>query len=124
MLERLEIVFTRLRESGLKLKPSKCSLFQRKVDYLGHRVSAEGVETSPDKTDAVQNWPTPKNVHEVRSFLGLASYYRRFVQNFAAIARPMVQLTEKNRPFLWDDECDTAFETLKNRLVTHLSWHT
>ena len=79
-LQRLQTVFQRLRESKLKLKPKKCHLFQKKVAYLGHVVSAEGVATDPEKIEAVKCWPVPGNQTGVRSFLGLASYYRRFIE--------------------------------------------
>ena len=73
-LARLRVVFKKMREAKLKLKPKKCHLFKKKVAYLGHVVSAEGVSTDPDKIEAVKQWPAPKTVTEVRSFLGLASY--------------------------------------------------
>ena len=117
MLQRLDMVFQRLQKAGLKLKPSKCHLFQKQVEYLGHRVSADGIETSPGKVETIKTWPTPANVHEIRSFLGLASYYRRFVPNFSTIARPLTRLTEKNQPFFWDNECEYAFTVLKDHLV-------
>lgn len=117
-LERLRVVFQRLREAGLKLKPSKCHLFCRSVQYLGHVVSAEGVSTDPEKVEAVRNWITPTSVSELRSFMGLASYYRRYVKGFAEIARPLHQLMEKNRRFEWTSECQSAFEQLKERLTT------
>ena len=117
MIKRLTIVFQRLRTAGLKLKPSKCHLFQREVEYLGYKVSEQGVQTSDDKVKAIREWPTPTNVTEVRSFLGLASYYRRFVQNFSEVARPLTKLTEKGRTFEWDSENDVAFDTLKRNLI-------
>ena len=115
-LERLDVVFSRLREAGLKLKPRKCTLFRRSVLYLGHIVSSDGVSTDPEKTRAIADWPTPTNVKEVQSFLGLASYYRRFVKGFANIARPLHRLTEKSRDFVWTYECDQAFQELKSCL--------
>ncbi|KAK3105091.1 hypothetical protein FSP39_017124 [Pinctada imbricata] len=85
-IERLEMVLTRLSEANLKLKPSKCLLFQKQVSFLGHIVSADGIQTDPKKIEAVKNWPTPKTQRHVKSFLGLASYYRRFIKGFAEIA--------------------------------------
>ena len=117
-LTRLRQVFHRLRQANLKLKPKKCDLFKTKVSYLGHEVSSSGISTQPEKTETIESWPVPTNVTEVRSFLGLASYYRRFVQGFATIAKPLHQLTEKGRQFVWSPACQSAFEELKQRLTT------
>lgn len=117
-LERLQEVFQRLRSAGLKLKPQKCKFMQAEVNYLGHVISSDGVLTDPSKTDEVLEWPIPGNVGELRSFLGLASYYRRFVRDFATIAAPLHRLTEKGKTFVWDERCNEAFTTLKQRLVS------
>ena len=117
-MERLELILTRIREAGLKLQPKKCQLFQTEVSYLGHIVSADGVRTDPAKIQRVKDWPVLTSVREVRSFLGLASYYRRFVPGFAELARPLHKLTEAGRPFHWSEECERAFEDLKARLVS------
>lgn len=98
-LMRLDEVLSKLRETDLKVKPSKCDLFSTQVQYLGHIISTEGVRADPAKVEAVQEWPVPKNQTEVRRYMGLASYNRRFVQGFAEIARPLHQLTEKGRRF-------------------------
>ena len=116
-LERLEEVFQRFRAARLKLKPGKCQLFQKEVSYLGHVVSQDGVATDPEKVEAVRNWPSPKCVQEVRSFLGFVGYYRRFCPDFATISRPLNLLTSKESSFKWDEEEETAFQTLK-RLLT------
>src|SRR5271163_271741 len=102
---RLEQVLAKLRIAKLKLKPSKCRLIQTRVEFLGHVVSDEGIATDPAKIDAVQNWPRPTNVTELRSFLGLCSYYRRFIFNFAEIAAPLHKITGKNTKFEWNAEC-------------------
>jgi len=115
-LERLRSVFTRLREAGLKLSPKKCHLFKKRVVFLGHVVSEEGVSTDPEKIKAVREWPTPTSTSALRSFLGLCSYYRRFVRGFANVAAPLHRLTENNRVFLWTSECDVAFHRLKQVL--------
>ena len=116
-LDRLDAILSRIGQAGMKLKPSKCRLFQKRVHYLGHVVTEDGVMTDPEKIETVREWPVPTTQTEVRSFLGTASYYRRFVQNFGTIARPLHRLTEKNRPFLWTTECQVAFETLRKKLV-------
>jgi len=111
-------VFQRIRDAKLKLKPSKCSFFRREVSFLGFIVSAAEIETQPEKVKCVVDWPTPSNLNEVRSFLGLCSYYRRFVAGFAAIAAPLHALTKKNAVFRWTKECDGAFRSLKRSLTT------
>ena len=115
-LKNLEKVFYRIRGANLKLSPNKCDLFKNKVSYLGHIISAEGVQTDPDKVKAVKEWPVPKNKTEVRSFLGLCTYYRRFVKNFSDIAKPLHRLTEDKRNFIWDLDCERAFIELKRHL--------
>ena len=117
-LHRLEQVLQRIQEAGLKLKPSKCHLFQKQVSFLGHVVSEAGIATDPKKVEAVVSWPPPINVSQVRSYLGFCSYYRRFIQNFSVIANPLSQLTRKDVPFIWSEDCQRAFEELKSRLVT------
>ena len=88
------------------------------MEYLGHIVSQHGVRTDPDKTSAVTNWPTPVKRKELRSFLGLCSYYRKFVRDFASIAAPLHALTKENQAFVWDEACDRAFEQLKRALTS------
>lgn len=117
MVERLRIVFSRLQNAGLKLKPKKCTMFAKEVHYLGHVVSEHGVATDPDKIKSVQDWPVPKDQSELRSFLGLCGYYRRYIERFAATAKCLHTLTEKGRKYLWTDECQQAFETLKIKLT-------
>ena len=91
-LARLEKVFERMRKEGLKLSPSKCQFFKRRVKYIGHMVSESGVEPDPDKVEKVKTWPRPRNPEEVRKFIGFVGYYRKFVHNFAKIARPLTDL--------------------------------
>nr|XP_032813814.1 LOW QUALITY PROTEIN: uncharacterized protein LOC116944364 [Petromyzon marinus] len=114
---RLREVFQRLRAAHLKLKPRKCYLAQREVGYLGHRVNEAGVRTNPEKVRAVVEWPRPRNLTEIRSFLGLATYYRRFVKGFSEIALPLTQLTSPKNPYQWTEACQTAFTTLKDHLT-------
>ncbi|XP_062380954.1 uncharacterized protein LOC134069109 [Sardina pilchardus] len=121
-LAHLEQVFARLEAHGLKLQPAKCSLFQRSVKYLGHVVGADGVSTDPEKTAAVQDWPVPTTVKEVRSFLGFVGYYRRFIPGFSKLAAPLhtllrgVPAASRGR-VQWSDTCQEAFDGLKRALV-------
>lgn len=114
----LREVLTAIRGAGLKLNPAKCNLLARQVKFLGHVVSEKGVATDPEKVVAVGDWPPPSNVAELRSFLGLASYYRRFVKDFATVASPLHQLTNKGQRFGWTEDCAAAFEQLKTALVS------
>ena len=116
-LKNIETVFERLRIAGLKLKAPKCKLFSKSVSFLGHIISDSGIETDPEKISAVKEWPISVNVTEVRSFLGLCSYYRRFIPKFADIAKPLHRLTEKGQKFVWNSECEQAFGTLKKYLT-------
>ena len=115
-LTHLRAVLNRIRDAGLKLKPAKCNFCCQQVDFLGHVVSASGVQPDLGKVEKVSNWPTPSNKKEVQQFLGLASYYRRFVQNFATIAKPLHRLTEKTARFAWTDQAQHAFDSLKQSL--------
>ena len=117
-LDRLEEIFQRLRSANLKLHPDKCSLLQRRVAFLGHVVSKTGIEVQAEKTEAVKDWPVPRNLREVRSFVGLCSYYRRFVAGFADIAAPLHVLMRKNAKFEWYLECQEAFDSLEDKLTT------
>ena len=117
-LHRLGQVFDRIKAAGLKLKPSKYHLFQKQVAFLGHIVSDEGLTTDPAKIEAVVRWPPPKNVSQVRSYLGFCSYYRRFIPSFSVIASPLFNLTRKGVAFDWNQTCQQAFEELKRCLTT------
>ena len=118
LLDRMDEVFSRLKEAGLKLKPKKCKLFAKEISYLGHVISAGGIAVSPEKISAVSDWPVPETVTDVRSFLGTASYYRRFVKDFATIAAPLHSLTDQGKKFLWTADCQRAFDQLKGALCT------
>ena len=115
-LERLREVLGRIRQANLKLKPSKCHLFQDEVPFLGHIITKDGVLPNPENVRKVVEWPPPQTVTEVRAFLGLANYYRRFVKDFAKVAQPLTQLTKKHHPFKWTVECETAFHSIKGIL--------
>ena len=116
-LEHLELVFQRLEEADLKLKASKCNFFKKHIQYLGHLVSGEGIEPLPEKLEAVRKMPPPTTPKEVRQFLGLVGYYRKFVPKFADIARPLTNLTKLDVPYEWTNRCQEAFEFLKQMLL-------
>ena len=115
-LERLRLVLTRLQGAHLKLHPKKCQFFKQSVSFLGHVISNNGVSTDPAKISAVVHWPTPTTASELRSFIGLASYYRQFVPHFAEIAAPLHRLQEKGGVFQWTESCNDAFVSLKRKL--------
>lgn len=115
-LQHLEEVFSRFQSTGLKLNPSKCSFAQQQVQFLGHIVSSQGVHPDPHNVSSVQNWPTPQTATEVRAFLGLCSYYRKFIKGFAHHSVPLHALTEKNAYFKWTLDCQEAFTYLKSAL--------
>ena len=115
-LERFSAVFQRLKAANLKLKPSKCRLFQIKVEFFGSVVSADGIEPDPEKLNAISDWPVPGNLTELRAFVGLASYYIRHVKGFSDIAKPLSDLTKKNQSFVWGSAQQNVFELLKYRL--------
>ena len=113
----LKQVLGRLREANLKLKPEKCHFICQQVEYLGHILTPEGLKPNPAQVSAVRDFPVPNTVSEVRQFMGLASYYRRFVKGFAKIAQPLHALTCKGAIFQWTSECQEAFSELKQRLI-------
>ena len=100
-IQRLEEVISGLGKAGLKLSAKKCHFFRETVRFLGHIVSGDGIATDPEKTRVVDEWPQPTNVTEVKSFLGTCSYYRRFIDHFSEIAKPLHQLKMKGISFLW-----------------------
>ena len=101
----------------MKLKPSKCHFLLRQVQYLGHTISDQGISPDATKIEAVKSFPEPTDLKSLRSFLGLASYYRRFIPGFSAVANPLFKLTRKNVNFCWSVTCQEAFERLKQLLV-------
>jgi hypothetical protein len=105
-------VLDRFEKANLQLQPEKCEFAKQQVKYLGHIISDKSIEASPDKVKVIMNYPVPKSVKEVRSFLGLASFYRRLVTQFALIAKPLTQLTKKDNKFEWDEQCQSAFKEL------------
>ncbi|KAK9164801.1 hypothetical protein Syun_005703 [Stephania yunnanensis] len=108
-----------LRMHKLYAKFSKCEFWLSEVKFLGHVISDKGISVDPSKINVVIDWPTPETLTDIRSFLGLAGYYRRFVKDFSKIIASMTKLTKKDVPFNWSKECEDAFTLLKMRLTTH-----
>jgi hypothetical protein len=116
--EHLRLVLQKLREHQLYAKFSKCAFWLKEVFFLGHIITDGGIVVDPSKVRDVLNWSPPKNVPEIRSFLGLAGYYRRFIEGFSKIVKPLTTLLEKGKEFKWDEKCQASFEELKKRLTT------
>ena len=116
--KHLRIVLSTLREHKLYVKLPKCEFWLSQVKFLGHVVSAEGIAVDPSKVEAVLEWEQPKSVTEIRSFLGLAGYYRRFIENFSRIAAPLTNLTRNGVKFDWTPKCKKSFQILKRLLTT------
>ena len=115
--QHLREVLGILKKERLYAKFSKCELWLRSVVFLGHVSSGQGVSIDPKKVEAVTNWPRPTNVTEVRSFLGLSGYYRKFVEGFSTIATPLSRLIQKRAKFAWTPKCEESFQELNRRLV-------
>jgi len=116
-LEHLRIVMQILRDNDFKIKLSKCEFEKPEVKFLGHIVGAQGVKVDTDKISVVQKWQRPTHLSALRSFLGLAQYFRKFIKDFSAIATPLTDLTKKNQPYVWDENCEFAFERIKYKLT-------
>ena len=117
-VDHLDQVLTHIGAAGLKLKPSKCVFFATKVSFLGHNLLKEGILPDPENVAKILNWPVPKTVCDVRGILGLGSYYRCFIRNFSERVQPLVNLTKKDKPFKWTEECQLAFEDIKQVLIS------
>jgi hypothetical protein len=114
----LRMVFQVLREHKLYSKLSKCSFYQKQIHYLGHIISNDGIEVDPEKIESIREWSDPKNVIEVRSFMGLAGYYRRFTEGFSKISHPITSLQKKGVNFQWTLDCEKSFQHLKQLLTS------
>src|SRR5262249_6148095 len=114
----LRLVLQILREQQLFAKASKCEFWMNEVGFLGHVINKDGIRVDPKKVEAVASWPRPQNVTEIRSFLGMVGYYRRFVKDFSKIALPLTKLTRKQVKYQWDDACEESFQKLKECLTT------
>ena len=112
----LRDIFTALRKGNLKLKKTKCEFFLEELEFLGMRVTVDGIKPSPEKVAKIQSFPTPKSVKDVRSFTGLAQFYRKFIKGFSEIARPLFDLLQNNTTFQWSDTCKIAFQKLKDSI--------
>ena len=117
-LSHLSQVFERLHHAKLKLHPDKCKFAVKDIKFLGHIISREGVKVDPSKTKSVSEFPTPKNVKQVRSFLGMANYYRRFIKDHSKIISPLNALCRKGTTFKWSTQCQHAFDTMKKALIS------
>ena len=115
-LARVEEVLERIQAAGLKLKPEKCRMLQKEVVFLGHVVSGKGVQPSPTNISKIISWPRPKTAKQVKQFVAMGSYYRRYVKDFASMVKPMVDLTKKSKKFVWSVACETAFAEMKKAL--------
>jgi hypothetical protein len=107
--QHLRVVLEKLRQNQLYAKFSKCDFWLEEVAFLHHVLTAEGVAVDPAKIEAMKEWEQPRNVTDIRSFLGLAGYYRRFIENFSKIAKPMTNLLKKTNKFEWTPECEHSF---------------
>ncbi|XP_057744777.1 uncharacterized mitochondrial protein AtMg00860-like [Arachis stenosperma] len=116
--DHLRTILQILRDRKLYAKLSKCEFWKSEVKFLGHVVSKQGITMDPAKMEAVMNWERPTSVTEIRSFLGLAGYYRRFIKGFSQLALPITKLTRKDTLFIWTPECEESFQALKHRLTT------
>ena len=114
----LRLVLQTLREHQLYAKFSKCEFWLEQVSFLGHVVSRDGIQVDPKKIEAITEWPRPTTVTEMKSFLGLAGYYRRFMKDFSKIAAPLTKLTQKNMKFIWTDRCEEHSQLLKDLLTS------
>jgi hypothetical protein len=116
--EHLRLVLQKLRENQLYAKLNKCEFWLKEVSFLGHNISKAGISVDPSKVKDVLSWNTPQNVLDIRSFLGLAGYYRRFIDGFSKISKPMIELLEKSKTFEWTPRREASFQELKKRLTT------
>ncbi|KAL4091164.1 hypothetical protein QTP88_025901 [Uroleucon formosanum] len=110
-------IFERFRKHGLQLQPTKCEFLRREVIYLGHVITEQGVKPDPKKIQCMVNYPTPTNAKDVKSFLGLVGYYRRFIRDFSKKAKPLTNLLKQNQQFIWSDLCQESFNYFKNILI-------
>jgi len=118
-LKDVQMIIERLRQYNLKIKLSKCKFAKRKIEYLSHIIHNGTLSTNPEKVSAVTNFKRPTTVKQLQSFLGLISYYRKFIKNCSTLASPLIKLTEKSTDYIWTNECEISFQTLKHYLVSN-----
>jgi len=114
----LRLLLSVLKEKQLYAQLSKCEFWMDEVQFLGHVISAQGIVVDPAKVEAVVKWESPKSTTEIKSFVGLAGYYKRFIKGFSKIVALLTQLTRKDQPFTWMDKCEESFQELKRRLTS------
>jgi hypothetical protein len=114
---KLREVFSRLQKFNLQLQPAKCQFLRKEVIYLGHLITEKGVMPDPEKIRCVRDFPAPRTATEVKQFLGLSGYYRRFINQYSHVAKPLTSLLKKNVPFVWSAECEESFNKLKQELI-------
>ncbi|MCO5549888.1 hypothetical protein L7F22_003362 [Adiantum nelumboides] len=116
--EHLKVIFQALRDNKLYVNQKKSEFFLQEIQYLGHIISKNGIRMDPAKLEVIKDWPNPRNLHEVRSFIGMCVYYRRFIEKFSLIAGPLHDLTKKNVKYVWTEKRQQAFDTLKQKLIS------
>src|SRR6267154_723377 len=117
-MESLTEVFGRLRKAGLKLHPKKCKFAMAEINFLGHKIDGQGVSVDEKKVEAMKNWPIPKNLRELQSFLRYCNYYRKFLRGYSKKTTPLNKLLQKDVKYVWSAECQQAFEELKRLMIT------
>lgn len=117
-IQNLKTVFERCRQFNLKLNPEKCQFFKHEIIYLGHKCTDHGILPDDTKSEAVRKYPRPRDKNEIKRFTAFTNYYRRFIKNYAEIARPLNKQTGKNATFEWTEECEAAFQKLKEKLIS------
>ena len=117
-LKHIETIFKKLKKAGLKLKESKCDFFKKEIHYLGHLISVSRIQPLPKKLDSICNMPKPRSPKEIKQFLGLTGYYRKFIPRFSDMARPLTKLLAHDCEFVWTNQCDISFQMLKDTLCS------
>ena len=119
-LKHIEIIFMKLKKAGLKLKESKCNFLKMEIHYLGHLISVDGIQPLPEKLDSICDIPRPRSPEEIKQFLGLTGYYRKFIPWFSDMARPLTKLLAHDCEFVWTNQCDISLQMLKDTLCSAL----